>query len=272
MHLDISKILEGLESLSRAGVTVSSMIIDDKWQKINDHENPDLWQCAWEDFEADKKCFPNGLKSAITTIREKYPALKDIAIWHALLGYWGGMSPSGHIAQKYRMIQDKALLQGHVPAVVHTVHPKDVYRIYDNFYRLLSSCGITSVKTDVQFMIDQFQSTKVRGSVPTAYQSAWTTAHLRHFQGKAISCMSMIPQILFHSFLPTNNPVCVMRNSDDFFQRFGRAILAIFSSMHITPYSRRISTSCLIGRCSRHRIPTQDSMQLQDAFRVVPCT
>lgn len=217
MHLDISKILKGLESLSRAGVTVSSMIIDDKWQKINDQENPDLWQCAWEDFEADKKCFPNGLKSAITTIREKHPVLKDIAIWHALLGYWGGMSPSGHISQKYRMIQDKALLQGHVPAVIHTVHPDDVYRMYDDFYSFLSSCGITSVKTDVQFMIDQFQSTKIRGSVPTAYQSAWTTAHLRHFQGKAISCMSMIPQILFHSFLPTNNPVCVMRNSDDFF-------------------------------------------------------
>lgn len=97
------------------------------------------------------------------------------------------------------------------------VDPSDVHRMYDDFYEFLSSCGVTSVKTDVQFYLDLLASTPNRRAFTTAYQTAWTTAHLRHFAGKAISCMSQTPQILFHSFLPVNTPRILLRNSDDFF-------------------------------------------------------
>lgn len=51
----------------------------------------------------------------------------------------------------------------------------------------------------------------------TSYQDAWSIASLRHFGTRSISCMSLIPQIMFHSHLPINKPTIPTRNSDDFF-------------------------------------------------------
>jgi len=66
-------------------------------------------------------------------------------------------------------------------------------------------------------MLDLLDDTPDRRDFINTYQSAWTQAHLRHLAGRAISCMSMIPQILHHQFLPTNTPRIMLRNSDDFF-------------------------------------------------------
>ena len=83
--------------------------------------------------------------------------------------------------------------------------------------RFLLSCGVDSVKTDAQFMLDQLHSAVDRRALITAYQDAWTIAALRYFSIKAISCMSQFPQDLFHSQLPTRKPRFMVRNSDDFF-------------------------------------------------------
>jgi len=66
-------------------------------------------------------------------------------------------------------------------------------------------------------MLDLFESAEDRSDLISAYQDAWTLSTLRHFSIKAISCMSQIPQILFHSQLPQNRPPILIRNSDDFF-------------------------------------------------------
>lgn len=68
-----------------------------------------------------------------------------------------------------------------------------------------------------QFMLDLFESAEDRSDLISAYQDAWTLSTLRHFSVKAISCMSQIPQILFHSQLPQNRAPILVRNSDDFF-------------------------------------------------------
>ena len=97
------------------------------------------------------------------------------------------------------------------------IDPSDAHRMYNDFYTFLPSCGVTGVKTDAQFMLDLLASTPDRAAFTTTYQSAWTQVLRRHLGGKAISCMSQIPQILFHSFLPTFTPRILLRNSDDFF-------------------------------------------------------
>lgn len=66
-------------------------------------------------------------------------------------------------------------------------------------------------------MLDTLVTAEDRRDLIPAYQDAWTISTLRHFNVKAISCMSQIPQILFHSQMPQNRPPLLVRNSDDFF-------------------------------------------------------
>lgn len=73
------------------------------------------------------------------------------------------------------------------------------------------------MKTDAQFALDLLAHAPDRRRFIKAYQDAWTINSLRYFSIKAISCMSQIPQILFHTQLPTDKPRIMVRNSDDFF-------------------------------------------------------
>ncbi len=215
--LTAEKILTALDDLATNDIHVSGLIIDDNWQSLDGMQGKtSQFQRGWTDFEANKEGFPDGLKSTVTRIKTQHPAISNVAVWHGLHGYWGGLSPSGTIAKKYKTIEVEKQ-PGIAGGKMLAVDPSDVHRMYDEFYDFLSSCGVTSVKTDVQFYLDLIASTPDRRAFTTAYQAAWTTAHLRHFAGKAISCMSQTPQILYHSFLPINTPRILLRNSDDFF-------------------------------------------------------
>ncbi|KIV94675.1 hypothetical protein PV10_02419 [Exophiala mesophila] len=216
--LNAEKIMAGLDSLAKNNIKIATLIIDDNWQSLDGTQGKtSQFHRGWKAFEANSAGFPEGLKAAVARIREKHPAIHDVAVWHALMGYWGGISPEGDIAQNYKTLEVEFREGTPMAGRRLVVHPDDIHRLYDDFYRFLSSAGVTGVKTDVQFALDLLSNTRDRHSFTNVYQSAWTQAHLRHLSGKAISCMSMIPQILFHSFLPTNTPRILLRNSDDFF-------------------------------------------------------
>jgi hypothetical protein len=173
------------------------------------------------EFEADKQAFPKGLKHTVSTIREKHKHIQHVAVWHALLGYWAGIAPEGKIAQTYKTTEvlriDGLRRNLDMGGPMTVVAKDDVFRMYDDFYRFLSSCGVDAVKTDAQFMLDTFASAGARRDLTTTYQDAWTISTLNHFSIKAISCMSQVPQIMFHSQMPQNKPALLVRNSDDFF-------------------------------------------------------
>lgn len=216
--LNADKIMNGLDSLAKHNINIATLIIDDNWQSLDGKQGEtSQFNRGWKAFEANPLGFPEGLKAAVAKIRKSHPKIHDIAVWHALMGYWGGISPDGQLAKDYKTqwtnFRDGTPMAGKKLVV----HPDDVHRLYDDFYRFLSDAGVTGVKTDVQFALDLLADTSDRQSFTNTYQSAWTQAHLRHLSGKAISCMSMIPQILCHSFLPTNFPRILLRNSDDFF-------------------------------------------------------
>ncbi len=179
-------------------------------------EGGDQFQNAWIEFEANKKGFPRGLKATISDIRSKYGNIKHVAVWHALYGYWGGLAPEGKIAKEYKttVVEKKDGVSG---GKITVVAEEDVGRFYQDFYQFLNSAGVDSVKTDAQFFLDELKDAGDRKSLIREYQDAWNMAHLRSFSGRAISCMSQIPQILFHSLLPSNKPRILLRNSDDFF-------------------------------------------------------
>ena len=211
-NLTEEKIFDALEELKKKKITVTNLIIDDNWQSL--HKNGvTQFDMGWSDFEANPEGFPKGLKHTAMTIRDKHPNIKHIAVWHAILGYWGAVSPDGKIAQDYKTTKVNKMGGGHFTVV----DQPDIDRMYDDFYKFLSSCGVDSVKTDAQFMLDDIADAPDRRRLITAYQDAWTIAALRHFSIKAISCMSQFPQCLFHTQLPNNKPRFMVRNSDDFF-------------------------------------------------------
>ncbi|KAK4241548.1 glycoside hydrolase [Achaetomium macrosporum] len=220
-NLTEGKVLKALDTLADNKINISSLIIDDNWQDI-DYRGDDQWQHGWNDFEAEPKAFPRGLKALVSDIRAEHKNIERIAVWHALLGYWAGLAPDGPLAKRYKTVQllredaEKGLLP--IGGKITVVAREDVQTFYSDFYRFLSASGIDGVKTDGQYMIDTFVSPADRRSLIPAYLDAWTLASLRHFQGRVISCMSLAPPIVFQSQLPRGGrPPFVLRNSDDYF-------------------------------------------------------
>lgn len=111
---------------------VTNLIIDDNWQSLDNH-GESQFQRGWTDFDANKQGFPNGLKHTATKIRDDHPNIQHIAVWHALLGYWGGVSPSGNIAKIYktRLVRKSNKLVG---GTITVVDEEDVQRMYNDFY------------------------------------------------------------------------------------------------------------------------------------------
>lgn len=220
-ELTDEKLLNAIDSLAKNGVHISTLIIDDNWQDIDYSGGKSQYQHGWNAFEAQPKAFPKGLKDTVSQVRARHPSIKHVAVWHALLGYWGGISPNGKLAQTYKTIEvvrentPKRDIDLEGPMTV--IAGEDVSRFYGDFYRFLSDCGIDGVKTDVQFMLDTWVSAKHRRELTTTYLDAWMIAILKHFSSRAISSMSQAPQIIFHQQLPKSRPPLLVRNSDDFF-------------------------------------------------------
>jgi len=206
------RIFEALESLESNDIKITNLIIDDNWQSL-DNAGQDQGSRGMTRFEANEEGFPNGLRATATEIRRRHLSIHHIAVWHAMLGYWGAISPTGQLAQDYGTVQAKKPGGNYWTCI----DPDDVNRFYNDFYSFLSSSGVDGVKTDAQFMLDDLQSARDRRRMIQAYQDAWTVAHLRHLGSRAISCMSQAPPIIFHEQMRTSNPQIMVRNSDDFF-------------------------------------------------------
>ncbi|KAI1077419.1 glycoside hydrolase family 36 protein [Whalleya microplaca] len=214
-RLTDEKVFNAVGSLAKNHINISSLVIDDNWQDI-DYQGQDQYQYGWKGFEAEPNAFPKGLKDTVSRIRSAHPSVQHVAVWHALLGYWGGISSSGDLAKTYKTTQldrNNSELNGPITVIAK----EDVAKFYDDFYRFLSDSGIDGVKTDVQYMIDTWSSPKDRRELTSTYLDTWVISALKHFSIKAISCMSQAPQLLFREQLPRNRPAIVVRNSDDFF-------------------------------------------------------
>ncbi|KAL2004903.1 hypothetical protein VTN00DRAFT_3176 [Thermoascus crustaceus] len=214
-NLTEQKILNALDTLKSNGINIVNLIIDDNWQTL-DNAGESQFKRGWRHFEANPEGFPEGLKHTVDAIRQRHPDIEHIAVWHALMGYWGGISPDGELARKYKtkeVIKKDPVAGGTMLAI----DPGDIQRFYDDFYSYLTSVGVDAVKTDAQFFLDLLEDPDDRKRFTTAYQDAWSIASLKHFSTRSIACMSLTPQLIFHSYMPTNKPSILLRNSDDFF-------------------------------------------------------
>ncbi|KKY29813.1 putative glycoside hydrolase family 36 protein [Diaporthe ampelina] len=183
-RLTDEKVLNAVDELTKHNIKVTSLIIDDNWQNI-DYRGEGQFQYGWNDFEAEPKAFPNGLKDVVTKIRTTHPHIQHVAVWHALLGYWAGLSPDGNIAKTYKteevIREDQNRRWLPLGGKMTVVSKEDVHKFYNDFYKFLSDSGIDGVKTDAQFMTDTWVSAKARRELITEYLDAWTISSLRHF-------------------------------------------------------------------------------------------
>ncbi|CCG82303.1 putative Raffinose synthase protein Sip1 [Taphrina deformans PYCC 5710] len=215
MYTDVNeqKLFDAIAGLHDQGVRVNGVIIDDGWQDIDE-------QRRWRSFRPPKDKFPNGLGGFVKELKRRYPYIKHVGVWHALMGYWNGFSPNSWISQHYG-VKSVEMRKVTVPKGLETMHiveKEHIHRLYDDFYSFLAGEGISVVKCDVQAMPDD-----ISHSLPSDrliwrdYQDAFKLASLRHFDRRVIYCMSHVSDIFLHALLQRNTvPACV-RNSNDFF-------------------------------------------------------
>lgn len=125
--------MSALEKLADCDIEVTNLIIDDGWQSLDDY-GTSSFDRRWTNLDANKSGFPNGLKNTTSMIREAYPYVADIAVWHGIFGYWGGISPIGDIHKRYKTIQVKKQQSGLLAGGTMTVvSAEEVSQLYDDF-------------------------------------------------------------------------------------------------------------------------------------------
>lgn len=83
--LSDQKLFGALDRLAARNIHISNLIIDDNWQSV-EHAGKGMADRRWLEFDADARNFPLGLKGTVDHIRETYPHIKHVAVWHALFG------------------------------------------------------------------------------------------------------------------------------------------------------------------------------------------
>ena len=106
-------------------------MLDSQLINIKDNEGQGQGSRGMTEFEAEKRYFPDGMKGLMSKIKSQNPTIKNVAVWHTMLGYWGAISPNGEIAKNYKTIKAKNVWGGEWTCIA----PEDIDRFYADFYR-----------------------------------------------------------------------------------------------------------------------------------------
>ncbi len=214
-------VARGLESFRAGGFVPRLLILDDGWQSTDENE---LARGEWKlsSFAPNQK-FGGDLTETVRLAKTEY-GVAHFFVWHAVLGYWGGVSLSS---------PEMAAYLPHPSAAVHTdeikaVNPerwatehfpfgliaKSAFSpFYEGYHAALAAQGVDGVKVDVQASLTGHgEGNGGRVSLVRAMREGLEGSVCAHFGGEMINCMSTANDILYHT-KHTN----MMRSSDDFF-------------------------------------------------------
>ncbi|KAG2604500.1 hypothetical protein PVAP13_4NG067750 [Panicum virgatum] len=169
-----------------------------------------------------------GIKTVVRAAKEEY-GLKYVFVWHAITGYWGGVRQGAAGMERYRssmqfpkispgvaendpgMTTDWITAQG-----VGLVHPRAVYRFYDEQHAYLAAAGVDGVKVDEQCILETLGAGHGgRAQLTRQYHQALDASVAKNFpENGIIACMSHNTDALYCS-----KQTAVVRASDDFFPR-----------------------------------------------------
>jgi raffinose synthase len=219
-YKDVSadKVLAGLASFVRAGVSPRLLILDDGWQtwrRAASGEDRLTSLAANERFGGDLGALAQAAKTRF--------GVQRFLVWHALLGYWGGLDDEAFAAYGTRGVA-RSFGPGLLEQEPHwNVRPwgaqlgvpaSDAFTaFYDDFHATLARQGVDGVKVDAQAMLEAVSAGQGgRMAMARASRRALEASVEKHFHGRLINCMSCTSECAYLSAGST-----LMRSSDDFF-------------------------------------------------------
>ncbi|KAH8196756.1 hypothetical protein TruAng_009075 [Truncatella angustata] len=142
--ISLHEIMDGLKDLEAKGIIVSSLILENGWQKV-DQNAPSRYHAGLVDFDTDPAAFKLGLKHAITDIKGQHRSVRNIIVNHPIFGYWGGVSedPNGPLRQSYEIVhvQRSETIQPGPKTVLSLalVSSRDVKRFFKDYYKAIGN-------------------------------------------------------------------------------------------------------------------------------------
>ncbi|KAL5972350.1 hypothetical protein ACLOJK_041603 [Asimina triloba] len=234
-------IKDGLRSLSEGGTPARFLIIDDGWQDVvNEFEKegePSVEGSAFggrlvgikENTKFRQKAKePIDLKDFVTSIKRTF-SLKYVYMWHALMGYWGGLHPNSPGTEKYNPklvhpVQSPGVLSNMSDLSldrmeeygVGIIDPGKIFEFYDDLHGYLVSQNVDGVKVDVQSLIETIEAgLGGRVSLTHQFQKALESSISKNFEDNSIiCCMAHNTDSVYSSKVSA-----VTRASDDFWPK-----------------------------------------------------
>jgi len=234
---------QGLRSLAEGGAPPRFLIIDDGWQQIGSDKKEDPSVSVQEGaqfasrltgikentkFQSKKQEETPGLKQLVDEAKMEH-GVKSVYVWHAMAGYWGGVTPSAAGMARYEPalaypVQSPGVT-GNQPDIVMDslsvlglglVHPRKVNSFYGELHAYLAACGVDGVKVDVQNIIETLGAGHGgRVALTRAYHRALEASVAKNFPDNGcISCMCHNTDMLYSA-----KQTAVVRVSDDFYPR-----------------------------------------------------
>ncbi|CAL5411772.1 unnamed protein product [Camellia sinensis] len=212
-------IKDGLKSLSEGGTPAKFLIIDDGWQDTSNEfqkEGEPIEEGSQyggrlvsiqENYKFQKTTneapseAPTNLKEFVSDIKGNF-GLKYVYVWHALMGYWGGLHPDAPGTKKYNPklkfpVQSPGNL-AHLRDIamdcmekygVGTIDPDKIFEFYDDLHKYLVSQEVDGVKVDAQNILETI-ATGLGGRVTLTrhFQQALEKSIATNFQDNSIIC------------------------------------------------------------------------------------
>ncbi|KAL0310807.1 UNVERIFIED_CONTAM: putative galactinol--sucrose galactosyltransferase 2 [Sesamum angustifolium] len=206
-------------SLSEGGTPARFLIIDDGWQDTTNE-----FQKAGEPFiegtqfgarlmsikenskfrktaNDDSSNTPHSLKDFVSDIKSTF-GLKYVYVWHALMGYWGGLHPDAPGTKKYNpklkfplqspgnlAHQRDIAMDSMEEYGVGTIDPDRLFEFYDDLHRYLASQEVDGVKVDVQNLPETVATgSGGRVSLTRHFQQSLEKSISNNFQDNGIIC------------------------------------------------------------------------------------
>ncbi len=211
-------IRKGLESFEKGGFVPRFLLLDDGWQTVcEDYE--DRGNHKLSKLCANKK-FNHNLTETVRMAKEDY-GVKQFYVWHALLGYWGGLEPNSSDMKKYGVKyfqkkyspQLKAIAQSSYEEILGVPDSDKVFDFYNDYHKSLSLCGVDGVKVDVQFNTEAIgENNGGRVKNTRIYREALEASVNLNFNGGLINCMCGSNDLTYHY-----KASAIARTSDDYF-------------------------------------------------------
>ncbi|KAG7025001.1 putative galactinol--sucrose galactosyltransferase 1 [Cucurbita argyrosperma subsp. argyrosperma] len=247
-EVDSDGVKHGLESLEKGGIPPKFVIIDDGWQSVRKEatstdckdDNPTIFEDRLTNIKENYKFQKDGkkgervenpelgLQHIVSYLKEKH-ATKYVYVWHAMAGYWGGVSSGVKEMERYEpelaypvaspgveSSEPCDALNSITKTGLGLVNPEKVFDFYNEQHSYLASAGVDGVKVDAQSILETLGAGHGgRVKLTRKYHQALEASVSRNFRDNGIiSSMSHNTDGLYSS-----KRNAVIRTSDDFWPK-----------------------------------------------------